>query len=339
MPQSLVLNLVIQSAIPQQYLQGQALQALFFSLVDTVDPSLGNVLRVDEHNYSYSLSALQIEDASKQRSLRAAEPADERDLNLPAQPAVRSNIRLLASKQKPAKTLIGGADLTHRLALAQGLQLQHNPMQAAEANLRCWWRISFLDDDLFDHLAILWGQLVGEPFPLGSGSVAISSIAADIPGSVWASSCSYRDIYAQASMSDRDIHLQFITPTVFANPGYFSPLPTAGAVFHALRKRWNHYSGLAFAPSLVNDIVPTHFNIKTEAIERLGSETSQLVAGCTGQISFRIAGDGDPLIIRRINILADFARYCGVGYHTQLGWGVVRRISSPTALTCQIRRR
>ena len=52
----------------------------------------------------------------------------------------------------------------------------------------------------------------------------IHSIAADLPSNGlttgipqqdWASSCSYRDIYEQASAGDRNIHFQFITPTVF----------------------------------------------------------------------------------------------------------------------------
>ena len=64
MPQSIVLNLVTQSAIPREHLQGYVLQQLFFNLVKTVDPQLGNALCRDEQNRAYSLSALQLNEPS-----------------------------------------------------------------------------------------------------------------------------------------------------------------------------------------------------------------------------------------------------------------------------------
>lgn len=77
MPQSLVLNLVAQSAIPLQHLQGYSLQQLFFDLVDAVDPALGRVLRRDKRNESYGLSALQVQSESVPylRSLKAPDPS------------------------------------------------------------------------------------------------------------------------------------------------------------------------------------------------------------------------------------------------------------------------
>lgn len=328
MPQSLVINLVTQSTIPQQHLQGYFLQQLFFSLVDTVDPTLGNVLRRDDQNRSYSLSALQLNLASE----RVAEPSigrtiDERAIdNERTDQAIKQvaqgsiaqgNVRQFISKRQP------------RLAI-QTTQLQYSHTQAIAANTDCWWRISFLDDDLFDHLIFLWNQLRSERFSLGTGSVSIRSISADLPGLEWASSCSYREIYEQASERDRDIHLQFVTPTAFEKEGQMTPLPTAEAVFHPLRRRWNRYSGLAFTPNLVSHIIPTHFNIQTETTQRSRRKASESIVGCMGHISFRIAGDDDPLIIKRINTLANFTRYCGIGCNTLLGMGIVRRLSRPT---------
>lgn len=295
MPQSLVLNLVTQSPISRDHLQGYPLKMLFFDLVEAVDPELGHVLRRDKSNRSYSLSALQSNEAVWS-----------------ALPSAQSNVRLFPPRA------------------SQACSLQYAHQQALEARVSCWWRISFLDDDLFDHLIFLWNQLRDEPFTLGPGSVTITSIAADLPGIDWASSCSYRDIYEHASSQECDIHLQFVTPTAFDNAGYSTPLPTADAVFNALRKRWNRYSGLVFAPSLVSNIVPTDFNIQTETARSARRNSAELIVGCIGQISFRIAGDGDPLTIKRVNTLADFTRYCGIGRNTRLGMGVIRRLSGPT---------
>jgi CRISPR-associated endoribonuclease Cas6 len=302
MPQSLVLNLVTQSAIPRQHLQGYSLQQLFFNLVEVVDPELGHVLRRDKQNRGYSLSALQLSHPSE------ASPSDV----LTAQ-----KLRLFLPKAKVC-------------------QLQYSHSESIAAQTSCWWRISFLDDALFDHLIFLWNQLQGEVFQLGSGSVAITNIATDMATPLptgqakldWASRCSYRDLYEQASAQERDIHLEFVTPTAFECQGHVNPLPTAEAVFQPLRRRWNRYGGLAFVPSVVMPIVPLHFNIQTHTVQSSLRNSMRSIVGCTGQISFRISGDGDPLTIKRINALADFTRYCSIGSNTLFGMGVVRRLSS-----------
>lgn len=311
MPQSLVLNLVTQSAIPCQHLQGYSLQQLFFDLVEVVDPELGHILRRDRQNRAYSLSALQLERPTEPLSGHLPghlpEPAGKTSAcsSLSAQ-----NIRLLPK------------------AKAYACQLQYTHSESIASQTSCWWRISFLDDALFDHLIFLWNQLQGEVFQLGAGSITIVHIAADLPKFDWASSCSYRDIYEQASAQERDIHLEFVTPTAFECEGHLTPLPSAEAVFQPLRRRWNRYGGLAFAPSLVVPIVPLHFDIQTETVQSSLRNSVRSIVGCTGQISFRIGGNGDPLTIKRINTLADFTRYCSIGCNTLLGMGVVRRLSS-----------
>lgn len=292
MPQSLVLNLEAQSVVPQQHLQGYSLQQLFFHLVDIVDPELGHVLRRDKQNRSYSLSAIQ----SGQHSGGASQRAD-------------GKVRVLTPKRA-----FGHLQYTHSDSI---------PPQTS-----CWWRISFLDDGLFDHLIFLWNQLQDEVFQLGSGSVKIVHIVADDPGLNWASSQSYSDIYEQAFVHERDIHFQFVTPTAFEIHGQKTALPTVEAVFQPLRRCWNRYGGLAFAPSLIDPIVPTNFNIQTQAVQSFRRRSLETLVGCVGQISFRILGDSDPLIIKRINTLADFTHYCPIGCNTQLGMGVVRRVVS-----------
>jgi len=287
MPQSLVLNLETRSEVSQQHLQGYSLQQLFFHLVDVVDPELGHVLRRDKQNRSYSLSAVQSGESL----------GDHAD----------GTLRVLTSGIP-----VGNLQYTHSASIAP--------------KTSCWWRISFLDDGLFDHLIFLWNQLQDEVFQLGSGSVKISHISAGTPGLGWASSRSYSDIYEQASAHERDIHFRFVTPTAFEIHGQKTALPTVEAVFQPLRKSWNRYGGLAFAPSLVDPIIPTNFNIQTQAVQSFRRRSLETLVGCVGQISFRILGDRDPLIVKRINTLADFTQYCPIGCNTQLGMGVVRRV-------------
>ena len=306
MPQSIVLSLTTQSLIPAHQIQGVALQQLFFHLIDIVDPELGHVLRRDKENRDYSLSALQT--------------------------------------ALPRRTYSAKA-----IAQAPFNQLQYLHNQPIKPQTKCWWRISLLDDELFDHLIFLWRQFEGEEFSLGDGKIIITKITANPLKHPWASSCSYRDIYEQADAQEHNIHLQFVTPTTFQAKAQsktlqnaavelsrtYTPLPTPEAVFQALRKRWNRYSGLAFTPNLVEALVPTHFNIQTQSTlippcietQAVFHSSESTISGCIGQISFRIISGGDPLITKRLNALADFIRYCPVGSNTLLGMGIAHRVT------------
>lgn len=308
MPQSLVLSLETQSTVLSKHLQGHALQQLFFTLVDTVDPELGHVLRRDKKNCSYTLSAIQ--PGSISGSVSGSMP-----ISIPNPDASSEQF----GKAKPARKF-----QTNAAGNISFLQYAHTAI--LEAKAKCWWRISFLDDALFDHLVFLWSQLSNEIFPLGSASVKIEHVFLETPSTKWASSCSYRDLYEQASAQERNIHLQFITPAAFNIGETITPLPTADAVFQPLRKYWNRYSGLAFAPSLTSDIVPVAFDIQTQPVQTVLRNSFQTLTGCTGHISFRIGGSGDPLITKRINALTDFTGYCGIGINTRLGMGIVKRL-------------
>ncbi|MEO1183111.1 MAG: CRISPR system precrRNA processing endoribonuclease RAMP protein Cas6, partial [Cyanobacteria bacterium J06636_28] len=105
--------------------------------------------------------------------------------------------------------------------------------------------------------------------------------------------------------------------TVFRQDGQESPLPTRDAVFQSLRKCWNRYSGLVFAPDTITPIVATTFNLHTVAYNKTS-------VGCLGELTFQISDTADPLIIKRINALTNFSRYCGIGHKTNLGMGMVR---------------
>ncbi|NJM96060.1 MAG: CRISPR system precrRNA processing endoribonuclease RAMP protein Cas6 [Phormidesmis sp. RL_2_1] len=305
MPQSIVLSLVAQSNISCQHLRGYSLQKLFLDLLETVDPELGRALRRDQRNSSYSLSALQVKSLTPVDSLTGRSADSSTTIH---QPLPKSNVRLLIAK-------------------AQVIELQYEHSQAIAPQSPCWWRISLLDDVLFEPLVFLLSQLENEVFQLGDGRVKIGQVAAEIPGVDWASSCSYQDIYEHASAHERNIHFQFFTPTAFEKGDHTTPLPSADSVFHPLRRCWNRYSGLAFAPNLINNIVPTHFDIQTEVVHSSQRHSYDAIVGCIGHISFRIMGDHDPLIIKRLNILADFSRYCSIGHNICSGMGIIRRVS------------
>jgi len=322
MPQSLILKLVAQDAIAPQHLRGYSLQQLFFDLVEAVDFDLGRVLRRDKYNCAYRFSALQV--SAPQVSAPQVSPPKSLSKNsklskrkLAQHPSAQASARPINDKLSSQKSILN--------------YVCNTPLSP---QTDCWWRITLLDDALLDHLVVLWNQIGNETFQLGSAGVRITHATIDTKANNWANSCSYQDIYEGASSYERDIHLQIITPAAFHQNNNITPLPTTEAVFQPLRKCWNYYSRLAFAPSLINNLVPNSFDIQTSPIQDIRQNSRKITMGCTGHISFRIISE-DPLIIKRINTLADYTQYCGIGYNARLGLGVIRRFSASTAAVGQ----
>ena len=205
------------------------------------------------------------------------------------------------------------------------LQWEHT--KAIPAGTPCWWRISLLDDTLFSKLTQLWLNLnPSHPWHLGPADLHITSILGT-PQSTqpWANAISYAQLYEESSDSDRQIELAFCTPTAFRQSNYDCALPTRDLVFNSLIKRWNQYSGIELPKTLIEPIFPSFFDIHTEMV----ADSRSKFIGCVGAMHFRLLGDLDPLTIKQINALANFALYSGVGRKTTMGMGMVRRLSHP----------
>ncbi len=202
------------------------------------------------------------------------------------------------------------------------LQWEHT--KPISAGTPCWWRISLLDDTLFGKLTQLWLNLNPQhPWHLGPADLHLTSILGT-PQSTqpWANAISYAQLYEQSSDSNRQIDFSFCTPTASRQRQYDCALPTRELVFNSLIKRWNQYSGIELSKTLVEPIFPSYFDIRTEIV----ADSRSKFIGCVGAMNFRILGDVEPLVIKQINALADFALYSGVGRKTTMGMGMMRRL-------------
>jgi CRISPR-associated endoribonuclease Cas6 len=202
------------------------------------------------------------------------------------------------------------------------LQWQHD--RSIPAGAPCWWRITLLDDGLFGKLMHLWLNLnPAQPWHVGGADLQIVSVLGTPQAQQsWANFATYTQLYEQASDEERQIHWQFCTPTTFRVTQFDCALPTKELVFQSLLRRWNHYSGIPFSKNLVEPVHPSFFDIRTEIVM---DGRSKLI-GCVGDITFQILGDVEPVTIKQINTLADFALYAGIGRKTPMGMGQVRRI-------------
>ncbi len=202
------------------------------------------------------------------------------------------------------------------------LQWSHN--RPIPANTNCWWRISLLDDSLFGELTALWLQINPEkPWHLGPADLQITSILAT-PQSFqpWANSCSYAQLYENASDANTMFAFSFATPASFRQGKYDTAMPSRESVFNSLLSRWNKYSGIEFSQIPLESIFSSYLDINTEIF----ADSRSKFIGVVGESSYRIMGDVEPILIKRVNALADFALYCGVGRKTTMGMGMARRL-------------
>lgn len=232
--------------------------------------------------------------------------------------------RLHEQKTDKAFTL-SPLQLTKRSGQDHLLRWEH--ARPIPAGTPCWWRISLLDDTLFGHLTGLWLNLnPNHPWHLGPADLQITSVLGT-PQSTqpWANFSTYAQLYEQASDQERQIDLVLCTPTAFRQSQYDCALPTREHVFNSLRRRWNQYSGMEFPETLLEPIFPSFFDIRTELV----ADSRSKFIGCVGAMNFRILGEVEPLVIKQINTLANFALYSGVGRKTPMGMGMARRVKSP----------
>ena len=189
----------------------------------------------------------------------------------------------------------------------------------------CWWRITLLDDNLFGKLTPIWLNLNPQkPFHLGSGEIQITSILSSNKSHAWANTSTYQDIYNNADHSDRNFQFKIYTPTAFRMGKNDLFLPTSQIVFNSLLKKWNKYSNLPFDNLNFENIYPALFELKTEIIFQQNNK----FIGCVGDINYKILGDIEPYFIKQINVLADYAFYCGIGRKTTMGNGIIQRFQN-----------
>ncbi|MDF0551507.1 CRISPR-associated endoribonuclease Cas6 [Kamptonema sp. UHCC 0994] len=202
------------------------------------------------------------------------------------------------------------------------LQWEHT--QLIPAHTPCWWRITLIDDTLFGKLTDLWLNLNPKhPWHLGPADLHITGILGTPQfNQPWANACTYSQLYQQASETNRIIAFSFATPTAFRQGDYDSVIPTRECVFNSLLSRWNKYSGVEIASSSIETLFASFVNIKTEIL----ADSRSKFIGIVGEVTYRILGNVEPLVIKRINALADFSLYCGLGRKTTMGMGMTRRI-------------
>lgn len=139
----------------------------------------------------------------------------------------------------------------------------------------------------------------------------------------WIAMASYEQL-ATPSRPSREIVLHFNSPTAFKMGDLHLLFPQPWNVFGSLARSWRAFSAVPLPEEIYEfcekQVGVSRYELRTQVIT--GGRYQLL--GFIGTCSYRILSD-DPLWLRTLNTLADFALFAGVGLKTTQGMGQVQR--------------
>ncbi len=208
----------------------------------------------------------------------------------------------------------------------QGFRLPRK--QDIRSGTPCYLRITLLDDALIAPLNQYFLMRPMPAFRLGETEFAVTEVQATSESeNSWSHYVSYADLIAQAANDQRRIKLRFLTPTTFRKSDIDLPLPLPRFVFQSYLKRFQGFHGFEFLPDFV-ELVDRHTGISSQKDVRTDTLKTKkvLLIGFTGDVTFDISKKAPPEFIVQMNLLADYAFFCGTGKKTTVGMGQTVRI-------------
>jgi CRISPR-associated endoribonuclease Cas6 len=262
---------------------------MFLELLESVDPGVARRLHDDSRYRPYTLSPLSVGDLST----RAAGPGT-------------------------ADAPFGGFRLPSRRRL--------------RANTPCSLRITLLEDDLFPTFSRYFLTRAEPSFRLGGVEFQVTNVlVTDSDRHPWSRYTPYTELLARAerpAAPPRRIGLHFCSPTSFRIGDVDLPLPLPRLVFQSYARRFREFCPAAAFPPDFADLVERHTGINR--LNRARTDTIRtkrvVLTGFTGQVSFEVSKKAPPTLLAQMQMLADFAFFCGTGRKTTVGMGQTVRI-------------
>jgi len=200
--------------------------------------------------------------------------------------------------------------------------------ESLAAGTPCFFRATLLDDALFPTFARYFLERAEPSFRLGATEFTVTDVqvSPDAP-TPFSRFTSYAELMREASQRQRRIVLRFLTPTAFRIGDADMLLPIPRLVFQSYKKRFEEFAQAEFAPDF--DALIERF-VSVAALSRLQTETIRAkrvpFSGFTGQVTFELLTAAPPEFVWQINLLADFAFFCGTGRKTAVGMGQTVRV-------------
>jgi CRISPR-associated endoribonuclease Cas6 len=179
--------------------------------------------------------------------------------------------------------------------------------------------------------ALLAGLLQDQPshWQLHEQQFTVNSVFCDPQQDPWAGQTTYEELASGQLLQGtppRQVTLEFASPTAFKSGGLTMPFPLPGLVFGSLVERWNTFSPITLAPEMrrygEEMIAISRYRMESRVVEQ---KNQGIRIGGVGRVTY-VATGGDRYWQGVMNMLANFARYSGVGVQTATGMGQVRRV-------------
>jgi len=316
--------------VPPSHVQGPTLQGMFLHLLKEVDPAVAAHLHDDRRYRPYTLSPLGIGKSTPSYPPQGG--------NTQSQEGKKPTPHPSQGEDTPPYPPQGGTPF-------RGFQLPRD--RVLRRGTPCCVRVTLLEDDLFPTFSRYFLNRVEPSFRLGDTDFTVTNVlATQESGNPWSRYVSYGDLIdsqenpplapprrgmqaGRPRSQERRITLRFVTPTSFSKGDVDLPLPLPRLVFQSYLKRFQEFHAFEFLPDFV-ELVDLHTGISR--MERMRTDTIKTkkvtLTGFTGEVTFELSKKAPPELVFQMNLLADFAFFCGTGKKTTMGMGQTVRMQN-----------
>lgn len=235
-----------------------------------------------------------------------------------------------------------GQEMPFTLSPLMGLPEGRQWAARVKAGAPAWFRVTALSEELEEAVRGRWLpalQAGGEVFiPAGQEAQGqrFGALRWKVTGYVmraggWDGLAAEEDCLAMArrtlmaAVPPRQWRLEFLTPTTFHGKSGHLPFPLPDSLVGSWMRRWQAFAPLALPGELLEwargSLAVSAYNLQT----RPAREGSRLRVGCVGRLTLR-ALEMPPYLRACVDLLAQYALYCGSGSHTTQGMGQTRLV-------------
>lgn len=216
---------------------------------------------------------------------------------------------------------------------------RHRNQLHLQAKTDCKLRFTFLSDALFAHFAPVFFT---DPLPsvrLGQATFQINRLittASETDG--WGSTTTYEELIETAG-TETWMQVHFHSPTAFraltprGQDRRDEPAIDLVRFYQSWVNKWNTFAPTQIDKEKLLNFVENHAGLTAiDSKNRVLDFGRHKITGFVGSCAYRFfidkqSADDDNLeMLRWVNLLADFAFYCGTGYKTTMGMGQTRRV-------------
>lgn len=198
------------------------------------------------------------------------------------------------------------------------------------AERRYWFRLCTLERETSAALLAVAANLPPEA-DLDNRLFRVLSATADHAEHPWAGTADYTALAAPHLLAGekppRRVTMQFASPTAFHVNGMNMAVPLPDLVFGGLADRWNAFSPVAVSPEVrrfcQSGLALSGFRLKSRG---LPMKDGGLQVGGVGEARY-VSVRYDRYWQGVVTLLAEYARFAGVGRGTAWGMGQARRLA------------